>query len=213
MNAHALGLMQSLHLAEVVSNSDPESRGRIRARLLANSMELWAGAVVPSAGEGYGLKCLPREGETVVIAFVTPEQPLVLGSIWSGQSSTPEEDAEPEEHYLVRTPAGTVMDFDDSDGPKMQVRTPQGYSITITDGEGGEVAIERGGQTVTLTSSEIAINSSGKVSVQASSVDISASMVKVEAGMSRFSGVVQADTVIANSVVGASYTAGAGNIW
>jgi hypothetical protein len=31
--------------------------------------------------------------------------------------------------------------------------------------------------------------------------------------MSKFSGVVQADTVIANNVIGASYTPGAGNIW
>ena len=31
--------------------------------------------------------------------------------------------------------------------------------------------------------------------------------------MSKFSGVVKADTVITNSVVGDSYTPGAGNIW
>ena len=37
--------------------------------------------------------------------------------------------------------------------------------------------------------------------------------VTVNAGMSRFSGVVQADTVISNSVISASYTPGAGNIW
>ena len=38
-------------------------------------------------------------------------------------------------------------------------------------------------------------------------------MVKVDAGMSTFSGVVKADTVICNSIVSASYTPGAGNIW
>ena len=38
-------------------------------------------------------------------------------------------------------------------------------------------------------------------------------MVTVNAGMSKFSGVVKADTVIANSVVSASYIAGRGNIW
>jgi hypothetical protein len=51
------------------------------------------------------------------------------------------------------------------------------------------------------------------VNIEAASVNVSASMVKVDAGMSRFSGVVQADTVIANAVVGTSYTPGAGNIW
>ncbi len=38
-------------------------------------------------------------------------------------------------------------------------------------------------------------------------------MVKVDAAMSTFSGVVKCDTLISNSVVSASYTPGAGNIW
>ena len=44
-------------------------------------------------------------------------------------------------------------------------------------------------------------------------VDVSAGMVTVNAGMSKFSGVVQADTVITNSVISASYSPGVGNIW
>ena len=54
----------------------------------------------------------------------------------------------------------------------------------------------------------------GRVRVRLhSAVAVSAGMVTVDAGMSKFSGVVQADTVIANNVIGASYTPGAGNIW
>jgi hypothetical protein len=47
------------------------------------------------------------------------------------------------------------------------------------------------------------------IKVNASQVEISAGMLNVNAGTATFSGVVRADTVIANSVV----TAGAGNIW
>ena len=213
MTPHALGLMHSLHMARVIDNADPDGRGRIKVMMLATELELWASAVVPSAGEGYGVCCLPKIDEIVVIAFVTPEQPLILGSIWAGQSSAPEDADTVEDHYVVRTPSGTVMEFDDGDGPKMEIRTPQGYRITVTDGDGGEVAIVREGQSITMTSSEVSIVSSAKVSIQASTVEVSASMVKVDAGMSKFSGVVQADTVIATSVVGTSYTPGAGNIW
>ena len=59
----------------------------------------------------------------------------------------------------------------------------------------------------------ITINAAAKVTINGSTVEVSAGMVTVNAGMSRFSGVVQADTVITNSVVSASYTPGAGNIW
>jgi hypothetical protein len=38
-------------------------------------------------------------------------------------------------------------------------------------------------------------------------------MVKVDAAMSKFSGVVKCDTLISNAVVSSSYTPGAGNIW
>ena len=51
------------------------------------------------------------------------------------------------------------------------------------------------------------------MTVRASTVEVNAVMVTVNAGMSKFSGVVQCDTLISNSVVSATYSPGAGNIW
>jgi len=51
------------------------------------------------------------------------------------------------------------------------------------------------------------------VKVEASLIHASAGMVTVDAGLSKFSGVVQCDTLISNAVISASYTPGAGNIW
>ena len=48
--------------------------------------------------------------------------------------------------------------------------------------------------------------------VSAAVVEIDAGQVEVNAGMARFSGVVQCDTLIANSVVASSYTPGVGNV-
>jgi hypothetical protein len=44
-------------------------------------------------------------------------------------------------------------------------------------------------------------------------VEVNTSMLTVNAGLSKFSGIVNADAVITNSVVSASYSPGAGNIW
>ena len=38
-------------------------------------------------------------------------------------------------------------------------------------------------------------------------------MVTVDAAFSKFSGVVQCDTLISNSVISVSYTPGLGNLW
>lgn len=213
MNAHALGLYQSLHLGQVVDNNDPDSRGRIKVLLLANELEVWASAVVPSAGRGYGIAGLPRLDEIVVLAFITPDQPILLGSLWSGGDSMPEDLKPVEERYALRTPAGMKLVLDDADGPSMTVTTPAGYSISITDGGGGEFEVKRGSQSVKFTASSIDLDCAGQVNVNASQVNVSAATVNVDAGLSKFSGVLQADTVITNSVVSASYTPGAGNIW
>ena len=213
MNTHALGVLHTLQTGEVVDNADPDRRGRVKVRLHAAPIEMWASVVAPSAGRGYGASFVPRLQEVVVVGFITPELPLVLGSIWTGHDSVPEESDPQEAHYVVRTPSSTVMEFDDDDGPKFHVQTRSGYRVTITEGGGGAIEIERGGQSVKLTASEVQIVSSGTVKVEASNVTVSAGMLKVDAGMSKFSGVVQADTVIANAVVSSSYTPGAGNIW
>ncbi len=212
MNTHALGNLQSLQLAQVIDNADPDNRGRIKVRLQASPLEVWASVVAPSAGQGYGISFIPRLDEIVVLAFITQDLPLVLGSIWAGSGSVPEDVDPQQDHYVIRTPNGTVLEFDDGDGPKVEMRTRSGYRISINESD-NEIKVELGAQSITLSSSEISLRSSGALNIDAATVNVSAGMVQVDAGMSRFSGVVQADTIIATSVVGTTYTPGAGNIW
>lgn len=214
MSGHSLGPLQELHLALVTSTADPDSRGRVKVRLHSTSLELWAPVVTLGAGSGYGVSCPPRENEQVVVAFLSPEQPLVLGAVWSGSSSAPEDASPVEERYVVRTPAGIQVMLDDGQqGAKVKIETPAGYHLTIDEGSGGKVTVEKGAEKIEMSPSGITITTSGQVKVEASQVIVSAGMVQVDAGMSKFSGVVQCDTLISNSVVSASYTPGAGNIW
>ncbi len=207
-----MGSMQAVHLAQVVDNLDPESRGRIKIRMLATDVEIWASVVVSSAGNGYGVTCIPKVDENVVVAFITQDQPLVIGSIWAGESSMPDDADAVEDHYVIATPSGSVVEFDDADGPKIEMRTRSGYSVKIDEGNGGEISVTRGGQSITLTASEVKIAGT-KIVLEASSIEMSAAQIKADAAISTFSGVVKSDTLIATSVVGTSYTPGAGNIW
>jgi uncharacterized protein involved in type VI secretion and phage assembly len=81
---------------------------------------------------------------------------------------------------------------------------PTASRVALRDTNGNAITLEPGG---------ITIIASAKVSFAGGSAEISVGGLTVSAGMSRFSGVVQADTVITNSVVASSYTPGAGNIW
>jgi uncharacterized protein involved in type VI secretion and phage assembly len=69
---------------------------------------------------------------------------------------------------------------------------------------------DKNGNTVELETAGVKVNTSAEVSFTGSTAEISVGGLNVSAGMSRFSGVVQADTVITNSVVASSYTPGAG---
>jgi uncharacterized protein involved in type VI secretion and phage assembly len=212
MLGHSLGQLHDLHLATVLDNADPQGRGRIQVKLHSTGLEVWASVIVNSAGQGYGVSLLPRQQEQVVLGFVDASLPLVLGAVWSGSNSGPQDASPVEDRYLIQTPAGIQVLLDDQE-PKLAVKTPAGYHLTISDSGSGTITVEKGSEKIELAASGITITSSAKVSVQASQVDVSAGMVKVDAGMSRFSGVVQCDTLMSNSVVSGSYSPGAGNLW
>jgi hypothetical protein len=115
---------------------------------------------------------------------------------------------------VIRSRQGLKVTLDDQAGQEsLSIETPGGQSIILKDGPGSIILTDSNGNTITLESSGISVVSSAKVSINASVIEINAGMLTVNAGMSKFSGVVQCDTLIANSVVGASYTPGAGNIW
>lgn len=209
---HSPGRRQELHLGTVLDNADPEQRGRVRVRLQATGLEAWAAVMVASAGGGYGVSLLPRVDEVVVLAFVAPELPIVLGALWTGRASPPGDATPVEQRYLLRTPGGLQVLLDDAE-PRVDIRTPAGHHVTLTDAGGGQATVEMAGEKIELAPGRITITGSARVEVNAMQVNVSAAMVQVDAGMSKFSGVVQCDTLIANTVISAAYTPGAGNIW
>ena len=219
-------MTQDLQLAKVTSVNDPQNLNRIRIELLSHSGSpgqdgvLWARVAVPFAGAGKGAFFLPDVGDEVVVSFVNGDSryPIILGSLWNGSDSAPETlggSGESVDRWTIKGKEGTrIAIVEETPGNAViSFKTPGGTEGELTDAGGGKVEFKAAGTTVTIDTQGVTVNSTLNVRVQASLVNISASMVTVDAGMSRFSGVVQADSVITNSVISASYTPGAGNIW
>jgi hypothetical protein len=70
-----------------------------------------------------------------------------------------------------------------------------------------------GGAKIEVSSSQVKLQSPSQIRINSSTISCAASMAEWSAGMVSCSGTVKCDTIIANSVVGSSYTPGAGNIW
>ena len=189
---------QGVYRALVTDVRDEEGLGRVQVEVPDGAAEpAWARVSTLMAGDGRGTWFVPDVGDEVLVAFQggDPRQPVVLGSLWSAGRRPPEtmDAAGRNAVRVIRTAAGIEIRLDDAAG-RVVVSTPDGASITLEHGS-------------------VRVQAPATVEIEASQLSLSAGLVRVEAGMARFDGVVQCDTLVANAVVASSYTPGAGNIW
>jgi uncharacterized protein involved in type VI secretion and phage assembly len=203
---------------------DPEGLGRVKIALpwspdtAGARYETWARLATFMAGNNRGSWFIPDVDDEVLIVFEggDPRRPYVIGSLWNGKDSPPEsmDGAGKNFKKVLRSRNGVKLTMDDTDGREQFIlETPGGQKLTLKDGPGAVEIVDSNGNSIKLETSGITITAAAKVTVNASQVAVSAGMVTVDAAMSKFSGVVQCDTMISNSVISASYTPGAGNIW
>ncbi len=218
------GRWYGVYPALVSDIKDPDGQGRVKITLPWSpdtggaAYETWARVATLMGGNNRGTWFIPDENDEVLVAFEggDPRRPYVVGALWNGSDKPPDsmDDAGNNYRKVIRSRNGVKVTLDDANGQeKLILETPGGQKVTLKDGPGAVEIIDSNGNSVKLESSGITVTASAKVTINASTVEVSAGMVTVNAGMSKFSGVVQADTVISNSVVSASYTPGAGNIW
>jgi uncharacterized protein involved in type VI secretion and phage assembly len=210
--------------ALVTDIKDPDNQGRVKVTLPwapdsgGARYEAWARLATLFGGNNRGSWFIPDVDDEVLVAFDNgdPRRPFVLGGLWNGRDRAPATMDGAGNNYkkVLRSRNGVQITLDDQDGQEtLLLETPGGQKVTLTDGPGSIELADSNGNSVKLEAAGITLNASAKVTIQASMIAMSAGMVTVDAGMSKFSGVVQADTVISNSVISASYTPGAGNIW
>jgi uncharacterized protein involved in type VI secretion and phage assembly len=203
---------------------DPDGQGRVKVKLPWSpdsggaAYEAWGRLATMMAGSNRGSWFVPDANDEVLVAFEggDPRRPYVVGALWNGSDSPPESMDGGGNNYkkVIRSRNGVKVTLDDTDGQEQCiVETPGGQKVTLKDGPGSVQIEDSNGNSIKLEAAGVTVTASAKCTVNASTVEVSAGMVTVNAGMSKFSGVVQCDTLITNSVVSSSYTPGAGNIW
>ena len=220
----AHGRWYGAYPALVTDVNDPDGQGRVKVQLpwapdaSGGVYEAWARLATTMAGSNRGTWLVPDRNDEVLLVFEggDPRRPYVVGALWNGTDAPPEtmDGAGRNEKKTIRSRNGVVVTLEDKDAQEsLTLQTPGGQKLTLKDGPGSVQIEDSNGNSVKLEPSGVTVTASAKVTVNASSVTVSAGMVSVDAGMSKFSGVVKCDTLITNSVVSASYTPGAGNIW
>lgn len=210
-------------VATVVDIDDPDQQGRVKIRLDwapdadgGDGYAAWARMATLFAGDNRGSWFIPDVGDEVLVAFEhgDPRRPYILGGLWNGKDKPPQSMSSGNNLKVIRSRNGVKITLDDKSGQEtLKLETPGGQKLTMKDGPGAVTIEDSNGNSVKLETSGITITAAAKVTVNASQVAVSAGMVKVDAGMSTFSGIVKCDTMIATTVIGTTYTPGAGNIW
>jgi uncharacterized protein involved in type VI secretion and phage assembly len=216
------GYFYGVYPALVVDNQDPDNQGRVRIRLpwspdtAEAAYEAWARLATLMGGHNRGSWFIPDIDDEVLVAFEGGDtrRPYVVGMLWNGADAPPERMDSNNSLKTILSRAGIRITMDDSDGGvKLTLSTPGGHTLAFDDGDSSITATDSSGNVIKMNSSGISITAASKIKMDAAQIEANAGMVTVNAGMSKFSGVVQCDTIIANAVVGTSYTPGVGNLW
>ena len=210
--------------AVVTDIKDPDNQGRVKVSLPwahdpgGQSYEAWARLATLMAGSNRGSWFVPDVQDEVLVAFEggDPRRPYVLGGLWNGQDGPPEtmDGGGRNDKKVLRSRNGVKVTLDDKSGSETLIlETPGGQKLTLKDGPGTVELADAAGNSIKFDSSGITITTASQLQVNASTVTVTAGSATVNAGSSTFSGVVQANSVISPSIVGSTYTPGAGNIW
>lgn len=195
---------------------DPQSLGRIQVSFPwlgadGDSVRAWATLVTPYADDDQGFQVLPAVDTQVVVAFEAGDlrRPYIVGSAWNGREAMPEAPAAPNNKRLIKSRAGSLLEFDDTDGAsKVTLSMRSGHKVVLDDSTQEVLVQHANGCTIRM-------NVAGQIEIQANAtVEITASALNVHTPIATFDGLIQCATLIASaSVVSPSYTPGAGNIW
>jgi len=214
-------------LASVVSVQDPNNMNRIQVRVYNvdgindQNGPVWARVAVPFAGHSRGAFFIPDVGDEVLVMFLSgdPRFPVVIGGMWNGHDSAPDQlggSGSSVDRWTITGKAGTkIAIIEDSSGPTVQFTTPGQLTGKMTDSDGSIEFSDANQTSVRIDSSGVTINApTAQVQVTAaSSMSITAPQLSVNAAMATFSGVVQCQVMQATTVVATTYTPGAGNVW
>jgi uncharacterized protein involved in type VI secretion and phage assembly len=212
------GLFYGVYPALVVDLADPQNIGRVKLKLpWLDGPQVWARLATLTTGPGFGSWFPPREGSEVLVAFEAGDvsRPYVIGMLWNGRDQPPAVPGKQDnDTQVLTTSRGTHLVFDENaDGSSLRLETRRGQRVVLSDSPEGVTVQNADGTKVTLKDSNVEVEASGTVRVAATQINLAAATITLDSAMVNMSGMVACTTLKTDTVIAATYTPGAGNIW
>ena len=168
----------------VASLEDPENIGRVRVTFphLQNQQSAWARLATLMGGADRGTRFVPEAGDEVLVALEQgdPRRPYVLGALWSTADRPPPDDGNQAQNNWrsIKSRSGHILRFDDTAGAeKVEIIDKDAKHKVVIDTSGdkiqiicdsGDVSVTAPSGKVEVKASQISVESSGDMKLQAS---------------------------------------------
>jgi len=157
----------------VTNNKDPEKMGRVKVKIprFSDTVESnWARVATLMSGKDKGTFFLPDVNDEVLVGFELGDvnMPYVIGSLWNGKDTPPEDNANGENNIrMIKSRSGHIIRLNDKSGSE---------KIEIIDKSGkNKIEIDSVGNTITINADkDITLSAKGKISLEAANVEIKA---------------------------------------
>lgn len=168
-----LAAVSGLHTGVVTAlEGDPLSEVRIKVKIPSINLDgegVWARLSTLDAGSSRGSYFLPEIDDEVLVGFMNddPRHPVVLGMLHSSAHEPPEEASDDNHIRGFYSREGMRIRFDD-ESTILTIDTPGGHEFVLDD-DAGEVKItDSNGNTITMSSSGISLESASDLILTAS---------------------------------------------
>jgi Rhs element Vgr protein len=167
-----LPAIQGLQIGIVTDlENDPDSQDRIRVRLPiidAGEDGIWTRIACLDAGNNRGTFFRPEVGDEVIVGFLNndPRHPVVLGMLNSSAKPAPLQGSNQNDEKGYTSRSGMKMIFNDSE-KSLKIETPAGKKVTISEQDGVMKLEDENGNTITMDSSAISLESGADIKLKA----------------------------------------------
>lgn len=163
--------INGLQIGLVVSNEDPEGEDRIRVKMpLVNAEDegTWARLATLDAGQERGFCFRPEVNDEVILGFINddPRQAVILGMVHSSAKPAPIPGSDDNHEKVYQSRSKMKLYFDD-DQKIMQLATPAGNQITLSEADKGITIEDQNGNKIAMNSDGIKIESRQAIELKA----------------------------------------------
>lgn len=178
------GSGRTLVVGVVTDLGDPDDHARVKVSFpwTGGTDAVWARLATPYAGDQQGFYVVPDVNQEVLVGFLDgrTDDPVVLGSLWSGTFAPPYQPGSDNKVRTLKTASGHELKLTEGSDGGILLTTSGGHEITLSDQDSTLTLKASGGNKLEISDDGITLDASkGDLTLKAASGTIDLQALKL----------------------------------